>query len=53
MWKRLRHQNIVPFIGVTQAPLQFVCEWMQNGTIIEYLGENPGANRVDLVSFTW
>ena len=52
MWKRLRHQNIVPFIGVTQDPLQFVSEWMPNGTLIEYLGKNPGANRVDLVSFS-
>ena len=51
MWKRFKHQNIVPFIGVTQDPLQFVCEWMPNGTLIEYLGKNPGVNRVDLVRF--
>ena len=50
MWKRLRHQNIVPFIGVTQDPLQFVSEWMPKGTLTEYLGQNPGVNRVDLVS---
>ena len=52
MWKRLRHQNIVPFIGVTQGPLQFVSEWMPNGTLTDYLGENPGANRIGLVSFS-
>ena len=52
MWKHLRHQNIVPFIGVTQDPLQFVSEWMPNGTPIEYLGKNSGVNRVDLVSFS-
>ena len=51
MWKHLRHRNIVPFIGVTQDPLQFVSEWMPNGTLTEYLNHNPGANRVDLVSF--
>ena len=52
MWKRLRHQNIVPFIGVTQDPLQFVSEWMPNGTLTEYLTYKPGANRVDLVSYS-
>ena len=51
MWKRLRHPNIVGFIGVTQNPLQLVLEWMPNGTLTEYLGENPGANRLGLVSF--
>ena len=52
MWKRLRHQNIVPFIGVTQDPLQFVSEWMPNGTLTQYLSQNPGVNRVNLVSFS-
>ena len=51
VWKHLRHQNIVSFIGVTQDPLQFVSEWMPNGTLTQYLSENPGVNRVDLVSF--
>ena len=51
MWKHLRHQNIVPFIGVTRDPLQFVSEWMPNGTLTQYLGKNPGVNRVDLVGF--
>ena len=50
MWKRLRHPNIVGFIGVTRNPLQFVSEWMPNGILTEYLGENPGANRIGLVS---
>ena len=50
MWKRLRHQNIVPFIGVTQDPLQFVSEWMPNGDLMEYLGKNPGTDRIALVS---
>jgi mitogen-activated protein kinase kinase kinase/serine/threonine-protein kinase TNNI3K len=52
MWKRLRHQSIIPFIGVTQDPLQFVSEWMPNGTLIDYLNGNPGANRVGLVGFS-
>ena len=50
MWKHFRHRNIVPFIGVTQDPLQFVSEWMPNGTLTQYLSQNPCVNRVDLVS---
>ena len=50
MWKRLKHPNIVPFIGVTRNPMQFVSEWMPNGTLPEYVNENPGANRISLVS---
>ena len=52
MWKKLRHPNVVPFVGVTQNPLQFVSEWMPNGTLTEYVSENPGANRIGLVSPT-
>ena len=50
MWKKLRHPNIVPFIGVTTDPLQSVWEWMSNGTLTEFIEENPGANRIGLVS---
>ena len=49
MWKRLIHPNIISFIGVTHNPLQLVSEWMPNGTLTEYLGENPGADRIGLV----
>ena len=49
MWKKLRHPNIVGFIGVTWDNLQFVSEWMPNGMLTEYLAENPGANRISLV----
>ena len=49
IWKRLRHPNVVAFIGVTRNPLQFVSEWMPNGTLTEYVNENPSANRVGLV----
>ena len=49
MWKRLRHPNIAGFIGVARNPLQFVSEWISNGILTDYLGENPGANRTGLV----
>ena len=50
MWKRLRHPNIVPFLGVTHKPLQIVSEWMPNGTLTHYVEKNPGADRIALVS---
>ena len=49
MWKRLSHPNIVPFVGVTMDPLQIVTKWMLNGTLTEFIEENPGANRISLV----
>ena len=52
MWKRLKHPNIVGFIGVSRNPLQFVSEWMPNGTLTEYLDKNPAANRLDLVGLS-
>ena len=50
VWKRLRHPNVVPFIGVTTKPLQFVSEFMPNGTLTKYVKKNPSADRVGLVS---
>jgi hypothetical protein len=50
VWKRLRHPNIVPFLGVTIKPLQFVSEWMPNGTLTHYVTGNPSVNRIALVS---
>ena len=53
MWKRLIHANIVPFIGVTLDPLQIVSEWMPGGDLTDYIGLNPPADRVNLVSPFW
>ena len=52
MWKRLRHPNVVPFIGITTNPLQIVLERMPNRTLTEYVDKNPGVNRIGLVSFS-
>ena len=48
----MRHPNVVSFIGVTRTPFQFVSEWMPNGTLTEYVNENPGVDRVALVSLS-
>ena len=50
MWKRLRHPNIIPFVGITTNPLQIISKWMPNGTLMDYLERNPDANRISLVS---
>ena len=49
-WKRLNHVNVVPFIGVTFAPLQIVSEWMSGGDLTAHIKSNPQTNRISLVS---
>ena len=49
VWKRLKHPNVVPFLGVTTTPLQLVSRWMPNGTITEYVKAKPHVNRISLV----
>jgi len=53
MWKRLRHSNLVPFIGVVGEPLQIVSEWIPNGTLTKYVEKNPDEDRISLVSFSY
>ena len=50
VWKRLRHPNVVPFLGVTMTQLQLVSEWMTNGTLTEYVNMKPHVDRISLVS---
>lgn len=49
VWKRLEHQNIVPFLGITLTPLQLISEWMPGGALAEYIKKNPDADRLSLV----
>ena len=51
-WKTLRHPNVLPLVGVTMSENQFamVSDWMSNGNINEFLGANPDADRLKLVS---
>ena len=49
MWKRLKHQNIVPFLGITTKPLQLISEWMPGGVLTDYITRNPNADRRSLV----
>ena len=52
-WKVLRHQNVLPLLGVTMNGNQFamVSEWMANGNINEFVKMHMDANRFKLVGF--
>ena len=52
-WKALRHQNVLPLLGVTMTNNQFamVSEWMVNGNISEFIKTHRDANRFELVRF--
>ena len=52
MWKRLQHPNIVPFLGILaeMPPFEIVCDWVENGTITEYVRKYPEIDRMGLVS---
>ena len=51
MWRRISHPNIVPFLGVTEAPapLSVVSEWMPNGNVRGYVVYDPEVSRLQLV----
>ena len=52
IWKRLNHENILPFHGVDTSMFQLalVYDWGHNGNITQYLESNPDASRPELVS---
>jgi len=45
VWKRLKHRNIVPFLGITSDSLQLVSEWMPGGNLAEHVRNHPDADR--------
>ena len=52
IWKRLAHENVLPFHGVDTSMFQLalVYDWGHNGNITQYLESNPNASRPELVS---
>ena len=52
IWKRLVHENVLPFHGVDTSMFQLalVYEWGHNGNIMQYLGSNPKVSRSELVN---
>jgi len=51
MWKRLQHPNVVNFLGFgsESPPFSLVYPWMSNGSLSEYVRENPDADKLGLV----
>ena len=51
MWKRVSHPNIVPFLGVSEAPapLSMISEWMLNGNVRDHIRRDPETSRLQLV----
>ncbi|KAF9237147.1 kinase-like domain-containing protein [Melanogaster broomeanus] len=52
IWRRLEHDNIVPFLGVVygfgrQECASLVSSWMPNGTLQRFLAEQDGELTVD------
>ena len=51
-WRSLEHPNVLSLIGVTMSETQFamVSDWMEKGSINEFVRANPDINRLELVS---
>jgi len=52
VWKRLIHENVLPFRGVDMSTFQLalVYDWGHNGNIMQYLESHPNASRAKLVT---
>ena len=53
VWNRLDHPNLVPLLGVTINPLQFISDWMPYGDLTGYITNHPDADRLDLVGMAF
>jgi hypothetical protein len=53
-WKTLQHPNVLSLVGVTVSGTQFamISEWMEKGSLVEFVKANPDANRLKLVSIS-
>ncbi|KAF8593673.1 kinase-like protein, partial [Ceratobasidium sp. AG-I] len=47
MWSKCSHMNVVKLLGVAQFrdQIAMVSPWMENGTLPQYLNDNPSASR--------
>ena len=52
IWKRLAHDNVLPFRGVDTSVFQLalVYDWCDDGNIMQYLESRPEASRPKLVT---
>ena len=54
-WKYVSHENVLPFLGVSESPFWVISPWMPNGNIFNYTQQESGVNRLKLVSveYAW
>jgi len=53
IWKRLVHENVLPFHGIADTSmfqLGLIYDWGHSGDIVQYLESNTNASRPELVS---
>ncbi|KAH8113199.1 kinase-like protein [Phellopilus nigrolimitatus] len=54
IWRQFRHQNILPFYGVStdefSPRLALVSPWMDNGDVLSHLKRSPDINRTTLIA---
>lgn len=52
-WAWLRHENILPFIGIATQPNKFsmVSEWIPNGDVMSFISHGPNRNPFPFVSW--
>jgi len=49
MWRRLKHPNIVPLLGITLTPFQLISDRMSGGEMSGYIKKHPNVDRLKLV----
>lgn len=51
IWAKLNHVNVLPFLGfiLKNDYPSLVSEWIDNGTVLEYLKNNPLCDVINLV----
>ena len=52
IWKRLKHPNILPLLGVTIHPPQLVSDWMTCEDLPRYFNKHTGVELLGLVRVT-
>ena len=52
LWKQFKHPNLLQLMGAKKSSqaLLMVSEWMEHGTIMDFVVACPGTNRLKLVS---
>lgn len=52
IWKSASHNNVLRFLGVWEAnnTVYLVSPWLDSGTVMQYLGAHPNADRTKFVS---